>query len=269
MNTLKKIGQILLCPIPMIVMLLVQVICTSVCMVVLAIAVGPDTFQTVFFDHYTAFLLLIQVLSLIIFGVWYYVAYCLRKPLPRPGDHFTRKDVGLLLLLGLGLYCVISMFMIAASYLAPDLMAEYEALIEESGLADLTLISTLATLILAPLSEELVFRGITHKLASKAFGSFWAANIVQALLFGIAHLNWIQGIYAFVLGLVLGYVCYKCRTLYAGILLHLSFNFFGTYLAMLLGYVPLPELATSIILFVIGLPITWLCLTRIQPKLSS
>lgn len=32
---------------------------------------------------------------------------------------------------------------------------------------------------------------------------------MQAVLFGIFHMNWIQGIYAFVLGLVLGWICEK------------------------------------------------------------
>jgi len=64
-------------------------------------------------------------------------------------------------------------------------------------------------------------------------------------------------------------VCKRYRTLYAGILLHCSFNFFGTYLASVLGFIPLPEEVLSLILLVIGLPITWFCLkNRIgdQPK---
>jgi hypothetical protein len=38
---------------------------------------------------------------------------------------------------------------------------------------------------------------------------FWVANILQAVLFGIYHMNPLQGIYAFFIGLFLGYVCHK------------------------------------------------------------
>ncbi|MFQ7713992.1 MAG: type II CAAX prenyl endopeptidase Rce1 family protein [Agathobacter rectalis] len=41
---------------------------------------------------------------------------------------------------------------------------------------------------------------------------FALANLMQAALFGLFHLNWIQGIYAFALGIVLGYV--RTRWLY-------------------------------------------------------
>ena len=60
-----------------------------------------------------------------------------------------------------------------------------------------------ATVCLAPIGEELVFRGLTMKYAEKAFGRFWAANLLQAFLFGVIHMNWVQGVYAFFGGLVL------------------------------------------------------------------
>ena len=64
---------------------------------------------------------------------------------------------------------------------------------------------------------------------------FAAANVIQALFFGILHMNLVQGIYAFAVGLVLGYVAGKCRTVFLPILLHLCFNIAGTVLAALLS----------------------------------
>ena len=57
------------------------------------------------------------------------------------------------------------------------------------------------TIILAPVGEELVFRGLTYRFARKAL-PFWGANILQAALFGVMHLNLFQGLYAFFLGTV-------------------------------------------------------------------
>lgn len=268
MNALKKAGRILLCPLPLIASLGIQALCTVICMVVLAIAGGTD-FQNIFMDHYMFFVILIQLFSLGVFSLWYFLAYGLKQRFLPPWAFFSRKDVGIFLLLGLGCYCLISIYMVAASYLTPGLMAEYQAMVEETGMADLTFASTISTLILAPLSEELIFRGITQRLAQKAFRSFWIANLVQALCFGIAHMNWIQGSYAFLLGLFLGYVCHKYRTIYAGMLLHLAFNFFGTYLAEFLGYVPLPDWMFSIFMLVLGLPMILLCLRLIHEKFAS
>ena len=64
---------------------------------------------------------------------------------------------------------------------------------------------------------------------------FWGANILQAILFGILHGNWLQGCYAAALGLLLGVVCEKGGSIYYSILLHILFNLWGTVLSELLS----------------------------------
>ena len=88
--------------------------------------------------------------------------------------------------------------------------------------------------ILGPVCEELVFRGVTMRLVRRAL-PFWAANLMQAVLFGIFHMNWIQGIYAFVLGLVLGWICEKGGSIYFSMFFHILFNFWGTIIGPLLN----------------------------------
>jgi hypothetical protein len=85
------------------------------------------------------------------------------------------------------------------------------------------------SVLLAPVSEELIFRGVTLSHAKK-FLPFWMANLFQAFLFGVFHMNMLQGTYAFCLGLFLGYLCEKGGNIYHSILLHMLFNFFGTVL---------------------------------------
>ena len=63
------------------------------------------------------------------------------------------------------------------------------------------------------------FRGLTLRILEGAF-PFWAANILQALYFGIIHGNLVQGGYAFLAGMVLGYLVKRNGTLAAGILCH-------------------------------------------------
>lgn len=58
---------------------------------------------------------------------------------------------------------------------------------------------------------------------------FWVANFLQALLFGVFHMNMIQGVYAFVVGIVLGFICEKSRSIYPSMLFHILFNIWGTF----------------------------------------
>ena len=71
----------------------------------------------------------------------------------------------------------------------------------------------------------------------KAGAGFWAANVIQAFFFGFAHLNLVQGTYAFFLGLTCGYVVLRYRSLLAGIAVHMVFNAYGTFVTPLLNMI--------------------------------
>ena len=68
-------------------------------------------------------------------------------------------------------------------------------------------------LFVAPLIEEVVFRFLFLR-AGKMVMPFWAANLVQAVLFGIYHTVMIQRVYGFVMGLIIGCVCHYCPIIY-------------------------------------------------------
>jgi membrane protease YdiL (CAAX protease family) len=68
-----------------------------------------------------------------------------------------------------------------------------------------------------------VFRGVILKKA-KNIMPFYAANIIQAILFGLIHLNWIQGLYAFPIGILLGYITRRYRSIIPSIILHALLN---------------------------------------------
>ncbi len=68
-------------------------------------------------------------------------------------------------------------------------------------------------LFVAPLIEEIVFRFLFLR-AGKMVMPFWAANLVQAVLFGIYHTVMIQRVYGFIMGLMIGCVCHYCPIIY-------------------------------------------------------
>ena len=66
----------------------------------------------------------------------------------------------------------------------------------------------LAVCIVGPIAEELVFRGMIFGKLRRAF-SFWPAAIISGIMFGVFHMNIMQGVYASVLGVLLAYVYEK------------------------------------------------------------
>ena len=53
-------------------------------------------------------------------------------------------------------------------------------------------------------------------------------NLLQAVLFGIFHQNLIQGVYAALLGFLLGYLAWRYDSLLVPIFMHFLYNLFGT-----------------------------------------
>ncbi len=72
-------------------------------------------------------------------------------------------------------------------------------------------------LFVAPLVEEIVFR-LLFLRAGKMVMPFWAANLMQAALFGIYHSVTIQKVYGFLMGLAIGCVCHYCPIIYRNII---------------------------------------------------
>lgn len=84
-----------------------------------------------------------------------------------------------------------------------------------------------AVVVLAPVSEELVFRGILQSWLSRRVPP-WAAIGASALLFGMAHSStWPDPIALTLLGVGLGVTYQKSRSLWSCISFHAVFNAFG------------------------------------------
>ena len=91
---------------------------------------------------------------------------------------------------------------------------------------DYGIVAVIATVIVAPLVEEFFFRGLIFSRLARGMNIYIAA-VVSALMFGVAHGNFIQGTYAFLLGLLLCFVYVKSRSLWGAIAVHMGFNSFS------------------------------------------
>lgn len=76
---------------------------------------------------------------------------------------------------------------------------------------------------IGPLAEELVYRGFVYgRLRARCSEN--AAAVLSALIFGILHFNLVQGVYAFVLGIILAHIVYKTGSLSAAAAAHMAAN---------------------------------------------
>lgn len=146
-------------------------------------------------------------------------------------------------LMGYGMQIVTTLIMVLVNVLLPSVMEEYNTLVDGSGITTYGLMWVISTLVLPPLVEEAGFRGLGLTYLERAGAPFAVANIVQALAFGIFHMNLTQGIYTFVLGLALGYVTHRSGSIAPAMLMHLVYNLMGTLGSDLIySYLPAPFL---------------------------
>ena len=171
----------------------------------------------------------------------------------RPGSFIARRDqaapegvsvvksLAILLLVGVSAQFLVGCLLGFVEMLFPEAMAEYAELMEDTSVGVFAIVSALSIAVLAPINEEIVCRGVMLECAMRAMSPgwnaidgaryravsarvFWIANTLQALAFGVLHMNLIQGSYAFVLGAVLGWVFWRTGKLRYPIILHFAMN---------------------------------------------
>lgn len=85
----------------------------------------------------------------------------------------------------------------------------------------------ICTGIIAPIAEEMIFRWLIY-LRLRDYFNKWTAIIISSLIFGIYHANLVQGVYAFILGVIFAYVFETTGSLWGSILLHMGANIWST-----------------------------------------
>ncbi len=100
---------------------------------------------------------------------------------------------------------------------------EYQEIMEILYSAPLA-VQAASLVVLVPVCEEMVFRGlIFQRLRERT--TFMQAAFHSALVFGLMHMNLVQMIYGFLLGLVFAYVYEKYGSVKAPVAAHMTANF--------------------------------------------
>jgi hypothetical protein len=126
----------------------------------------------------------------------------------------------------------LNFFAVGAIYLSrlTEIFQGYDEHMEYMGDGNI-IIEIIGIVIMASVIEEIIFRGTILRRFINSSMNVYAAVFIQALMFGIIHMNMVQGTYAFFLGIVLGMVYLWTKSIWAPILLHSAFNAVGVIIS--------------------------------------
>lgn len=135
------------------------------------------------------------------------------------------------------------------------------------------ILTILASCVVVPIAEELLFRGVILKRCSVMVGERLGI-IFSALLFGVIHVNIVQFLYAAVLGLLLAVFVCKTRRVWVAVLGHAAANLMAILRAEtgLFNYAYKADWAGivfSLCMVVIGAVATELCLERCKSLMTK
>lgn len=159
---------------------------------------------------------------------------------------FSVKYLPAMALLSFGFYFFVDAVL---NFLPKSLLksyAESSSFINEGSFA----FSLVAQALIAPLTEELTFRGLMLSRFDKAFPR-WISIAISSLLFGLVHGDPVWFTYAAILGCTFCIVAECTGSVFSTFLMHCVFNASGTVLAYVFPYVTTIEL---IIFLIIGIP---------------
>ncbi len=160
--------------------------------------------------------------SLVVLITW--IVFLIKKVKVKEYLHFkifNLKQLPLLLCYALTLQLIGGYVIKGFDYIYP-MSESYQSILEAMQTGNL-LFSIFSLAIIAPIVEELFFRGVMFTKL-KNHMSTKVAIIIQAVLFGLIHFNAAQLIPTFLLGCIAAYMYEKYNNIWVPIAFHMAFN---------------------------------------------
>lgn len=189
------------------------------------------------------------VMAIVAF-IWYYFGYLKKEKAAGTYESvFPKlKDGKLWVFLvasSIACYCLANFIAVGLDKVMPDVSQAVSDLLN-SALGGGSALGMICAVIFAPVGEELALRGIVVKRASRAYTVVGVA-VISGILFGIFHMNPIQGLYAIPMGLLWGFIAYRMKSVIPTIFCHFVNNLIG----MTIGDIINPDY--SLVIFAVGL----------------
>lgn len=164
-----------------------------------------------------------------VLGIYFFTKIYRKKEfnVPKINNHMSLKTLGKYALISLGVSGISNLWIFLMQFLAtysPTIKSSLESFIQHDKIFNANpILAFISVAILAPIVEEIIFRGIIFNEASKYKGGAFPI-IISALLFGLAHMQPIQIVYTSILGIILAFVYSKTHSLPIVMFLHMLNN---------------------------------------------
>ena len=182
---------------------------------------------------YTAYVLLIINVSVI--GLVWFIAKCKKEKLKEKIElkRISGNLIGLGILLAIGMYAF-DAGLVEVLGKTSGFRNGYIQLENAFKFTDYTpfIVNVLIIGIIAPFAEEVLFRGVIYQALKKYFHVAIAIGI-QGILFGLVHINSVQIVYATLMGVLCGYIVYRTKSLWSGVVIHIANNTISCILSAL------------------------------------
>lgn len=181
-----------------------------------------------------AFTFSVQILTLFVLPLFLYCIFLNVKPKQvfKTCNYEKINVQTVLISFVLGLLCFFINVAVSSLFSGILTFTGYEYPTYSSSGGDYSILSflleVLTTAIFPAFCEEFLHRGIVLQ-GTKHMG-FKRAIVYSSLLFGLLHFNIGQVAYAFVIGLILGFVAVVSKNIFPAIIIHFTNNFISIYL---------------------------------------
>ncbi|WP_026652255.1 type II CAAX prenyl endopeptidase Rce1 family protein [Butyrivibrio proteoclasticus] len=260
----NKIGTLILATLSMGALLGVQLVVSLVFQIYYAIEpamkYGGDTekymeeYMAIIKDKLTMITFVAEIVCVAVFVLWYVLAFVNKDKKFNRYIPITKKmnplSVVLLALVAFFTFSITNLLGYGTIALFPDAADKFSETMELALGNELNFFGVMSAAILAPICEDLAIRGVGLKMTRKHFTVVFCA-LISGILFGVMHLNIIQGIYVIPMGAIAGYICYKYDSVIPGIIIHMIDNTMSLFVPNLFPEEP-PYLIFCAILLVVS-----------------
>ncbi len=131
------------------------------------------------------------------------------------------------------LLSIFAVMYVVGFYVSQDILTQEQSIgFEDTNDFTGTISAFIALVIIAPIAEELLFRGYLFNRLKTAIDYRWAI-LISSLIFGLVHIQPNVAIDTFVLAIYLGLLLYRTQNIAASVLLHMIKNGVAFYFLFL------------------------------------
>ena len=221
-------------------MFLVQIVASVICVAKATAELGSgaakekisELAETILYQNLELISIITQVVTILTVVVIFLILRACRHGEERPSvkSFFTLNKIkpsvcGMTVLLAFCMYFLVISLLSVIGTVFPDLLENYNNAMTHEGETKWFLMF-LTTVIGAPLVEELIYRNMSINNLRKTVSPV-IAILISSIVFGVAHGNLLQAIYAGLLGGVFGFLFVRTDSIYPSLIGHAVFNGIG------------------------------------------